>query len=143
MPLSRRLPKRGFVNIFRKQYRIVNIERLNGFDAGSVVSPETLLEAGLLGKGRDDVKILGDGELSVQLTVRAHRFTKSAVKKIEAAGGTVLSASPWKAQIGSCASFAALLGRPPPQIGIAAANSFGCLAIRCHVAKPPIERPVT
>jgi len=88
MPLHRRLPKRGFTNIFRTEYRVVNVERLGGFEAGSVVDPEVLLKAGLLAKGKDGVKVLGNGEIGVALTVRAHRFTGSAAKKIEAAGGT-------------------------------------------------------
>ena len=87
MPLHRRLPKRGFVNIFRKEYRTVNVERLNGLEAGTTVTPEFLQGAGLVGKGRDDIKILGNGDLTVALTIRAHRFTKTAVQKIEAAGG--------------------------------------------------------
>jgi len=88
MPLHRRLPKRGFTNIFRTEYRIVNVDRLSAFEAGSVVDPEALLKAGLLAKGKDAVKVLGNGEIGVALTVRAHRFTGSAAKKIEAAGGT-------------------------------------------------------
>lgn len=87
MPLHRRLPKRGFVNIFRKEFRTVNVERLNAFDEGTVVTPETLQEAGMLNKGTDKVKVLGDGELKVGLTVRAHKFTKAAEQKIQAAGG--------------------------------------------------------
>lgn len=87
MPLVRRLPKRGFVNIFRKEYRTVNVSRLNDLEAGATVTPETLLEAGLVKKGHDDIKILGNGDLSVKLTVQAHRFTKTAIEKIEAAGG--------------------------------------------------------
>ncbi len=87
MPLHRRLPKRGFTNIFRTTYRTVNIERLSGFEAGSVIGPDALQDAGLLKKGSDQIKILGNGELNVALTVRAHRFTGSAAKKIEAAGG--------------------------------------------------------
>ena len=87
MPLHRRLPKRGFTNIFRTEYRILNIESLNGFDAGSVIDADALLGAGLLKKGKNQIKILGNGELNVALTVRAHRFTGSAAKKIEAAGG--------------------------------------------------------
>ena len=87
MPLHRRLPKRGFVNIFRTEYRTVNVERLNGLEAGTTVTPEILQGAGLVNKGRDGVKILGHGELNVALTVQAHRFTKTAVQKIEAAGG--------------------------------------------------------
>lgn len=87
MPLHRRLPKRGFTNIFRKVYRTVNVDRLNGFEAGSVVDPAALQRAGLLKKGTSEVKVLGNGELQVALTVRAHRFTGSAAEKIEAAGG--------------------------------------------------------
>lgn len=87
MPLHRRLPKRGFTNIFRKEYRTVNVDKLNSFEAGSVVDPAALQQAGLLKKGTREVKILGDGELQVALTVRAHRFTSSAAEKIEAAGG--------------------------------------------------------
>lgn len=87
MPLNRRLPKRGFVNIFRKRFRIVNIEQLKGLEAGAVVNPETLQEAGLLKKGRQQVKVLGNGEIDVALTVQAHKFTKSAAEKIEKAGG--------------------------------------------------------
>jgi large subunit ribosomal protein L15 len=89
MPLHRRLPKRGFTNIFRKEYRTVNVERLNGFEAGSVVDPAALQQAGLLKKGASGVKVLGNGALSVALTVRAHRFTGTAAQKIEAAGGKV------------------------------------------------------
>ena len=88
MPLQRRVPKRGFTNIFRTTYRTVNVERLNEFDAGTVVTPEALLEAGLVRKGRDGVKILGNGELTVKLTVKAHRFTKGAIDKITKAGGS-------------------------------------------------------
>ncbi len=87
MPLHRRLPKRGFTNIFRIVCRTVNIERLNGFAAGSMIDPDALQDAGLLKKGSNPVKILGNGELSVALTVRAHRFTGTAATKIEAAGG--------------------------------------------------------
>ena len=87
MPLHRRLPKRGFTNIFRTEFRIVNVERLNAFKAGTVVDPDALLAAGLLKKGRDGVKVLGNGEIGVAVTVRAHRFTDTAAKKIEAAGG--------------------------------------------------------
>jgi large subunit ribosomal protein L15 len=87
MPLHRRLPKRGFVNIFRKEFRTINVDRLNSFDAGAVVTPETMQDAGLLKKGKAAVKVLGNGELKVSLTVRAHKFTKTAAEKIEAAGG--------------------------------------------------------
>lgn len=88
MPLHRRLPKRGFTNIFRKRYRTLNVDRLERFEAGTEVTPELLEQAGLLRKGKHPVKVLGNGELNVKLTVRAHRFTAGAVKKIEAAGGT-------------------------------------------------------
>jgi len=89
MPLHRRLPKRGFVNIFRKTYRTVNVERLNKLEAGSVVTPEILQQAGLLNKGSQAVKILGNGELKIELTVQAHKFTETAARKIEAAGGKI------------------------------------------------------
>jgi large subunit ribosomal protein L15 len=87
MPLVRRLPKRGFTNIFRKEYRTVNVNRLNELESGATVTPESLLAAGLVKKGHDDVKILGNGDLTVKLTIQAHRFTKTAIEKIEAAGG--------------------------------------------------------
>ena len=87
MPLHRRVPKRGFTNIFRVEYRTVNVDRLNGLPAGTEVTPESLRAAGLLPKGRSPVKVLGNGELKVALTVRVHKFTGSAAKKIEAAGG--------------------------------------------------------
>ncbi len=87
MPLHRRLPKRGFTNPFRTAYRTVNVERLNGLEAGSVVTPESLQKAGLLKKGSQPVKLLGNGELKVGLTVRVHQFTAIAAEKIAAAGG--------------------------------------------------------
>ena len=87
MPLHRRLPKRGFFNRFRKEYRILNVEALNGFEAGAELTPERLQEAGLLRKGNSEIKILGKGELKVAVTVKAHKFTRSAVEKIEGAGG--------------------------------------------------------
>ncbi len=89
MPLQRRLPKRGFVNIFRKEYAIVHLEKLNVFPSGSEVGIEELLREGIIHKVKDGVKILGDGELNVPLTVSAHKFTKSAVEKIEQAGGKI------------------------------------------------------
>jgi large subunit ribosomal protein L15 len=89
MPLHRRLPKRGFTNIFRTGYRTVNVDRLNRLEAGSEVTPETLQSVGLLRKGSAPVKILGNGTLTVALTVKAHKFTKVAAEKIQAAGGTV------------------------------------------------------
>ena len=89
MPLARRLPKRGFTNLFRKTFRTVNVDRLNAFEAGSVIDVEAMQLAGLLRKGRSDVKILGNGSLEVALTVRAHKFTRTAAEKIEAAGGKI------------------------------------------------------
>jgi large subunit ribosomal protein L15 len=87
MPLHRRVPKRGFTNIFRVTYLTVNVDRLNGLPKGTEVTPESLHRAGLLPKGTSRVKVLGNGELKVALTVRVHKFTASAAKKIEAAGG--------------------------------------------------------
>jgi large subunit ribosomal protein L15 len=87
MPLQRRLPKRGFTNIFRKKLEVVNVEQLNSFEKGVEVTPELLKEKGIVKLNLDGVKILGDGELKVGLTVRAHEFSKSAKEKIAAAGG--------------------------------------------------------
>jgi len=84
MPLVRRLPKRGFTNIFRREYTIVNIASLEAMEGE--VTPETLLAKGLVRKGMP-VKILGQGEISKPLTVVAHKFSASARAKIEAAGG--------------------------------------------------------
>jgi large subunit ribosomal protein L15 len=86
-PLYRRLPKRGFTNIHRKEFAIVNIEELNRFADGTEVTPETLLETGVVKNPKDGIKILGNGELKVKLTVKANKFSQSAVEKIEAAGG--------------------------------------------------------
>jgi len=88
MPLHRRIPKRGFTNLFRTIFRTVNVDRLSEFEAGSVVDADAMQHAGLLRKGSRPVKVLGNGEIGVALTVRAHGFTKSAARKIEAAGGT-------------------------------------------------------
>ena len=87
MPLYRRIPKRGFTNIWAKEYAICNVEDLNKFEAGTVVTAEMLQEAGLVNKLYDGVKVLGNGTLNVALTVQAAKFTKSAIEKIEAAGG--------------------------------------------------------
>lgn len=91
MPLFRRIPKRGFTNIFAKEYAIVNIEELNRFAENTVVTPELLFNEGIVKKGKaiDGVKILGDGEISIKLTVQAQKFSKTAAEKIEAAGGKV------------------------------------------------------
>jgi len=87
MPLHRRLPKRGFSAPFSKSFAVVNVESLNAFAAGDTVTPESLAERGIV-RGKGDVKVLGDGELKVKLTVRAHAFSKSAQEKIAQAGGT-------------------------------------------------------
>lgn len=87
MPLARRIPKRGFVNIFGKTYANVNIESLNKFDDGTVIDTEILLKSGLIRKTLDGVKVLGDGELKKKLTVKANAFSAAAKQKIEAAGG--------------------------------------------------------
>ena len=87
MPLYRRLPKRGFKNIFAKKYAEVNVEQLNCFDNGAVVDPAALIEAGILKNVLEGVRVLGNGELTKSLTVVAQGFTKSAQQKIEAAGG--------------------------------------------------------
>ncbi len=89
MPLYRRVPKRGFNNIFAKVYSVVNVSDLNVFDDGTVVDESTLREKGLVNKVIDGVKILGDGDLKKKLTVKATKFTKTASEKIEAAGGKV------------------------------------------------------
>lgn len=88
MPLYRRLPKRGFSNApFKQEYAEVNLAQLQGFEAGTVVTPELLLERRVVRRLRSGVKVLGEGDLSVPLTVRAHAFSASAAAKIEAAGG--------------------------------------------------------
>lgn len=86
-PLYRRLPKRGFNNRFRTEYAIVNLNELNQFEAGTEVTPELLLQSGVVKNPKDGIKILGNGELTVQLTVKANKFSQSAVEKIQAAGG--------------------------------------------------------
>ncbi len=89
MPLTRRLPKRGFTNIFAKEYAIVNVSALNAFEDGAVVTNEALLEKGLIKKTLDGVKVLGGGELQKKLTVSVDKVTDSAKEKIEAIGGKV------------------------------------------------------
>lgn len=86
-PLYRRLPKRGFNNPFRKEYAIVNLEQLNRFAEGTEVTPELLMSSGVVKNPLAGIKILGDGELTVKLTVKANKFSESAVEKITAAGG--------------------------------------------------------
>ncbi|MGQ9557137.1 MAG: 50S ribosomal protein L15 [Desulfurispora sp.] len=88
MPLHRRMPKRGFTNArFKKEIVAVNLEKLNKFPAGTEVTPELLKQAGVIKKIGDGVKILGDGNIEVALTVKAHAFSKAAAEKIAAAGG--------------------------------------------------------
>ncbi|UUZ82116.1 50S ribosomal protein L15 [Paenibacillus sp. P26] len=86
-PLYRRLPKRGFNNQFRKEYAVVNVEELNKFAAGTEITPDVLLESGIVKNPRDGIKILGNGEVTVQLNVKANKFSQSAVEKIQGAGG--------------------------------------------------------
>jgi large subunit ribosomal protein L15 len=87
MPLHRRLPKRGFTNVFRTEYAIVNLEKLAGLGE-TTITPDVLRKAGVI-KGKDRIKVLGDGELKGALTVQAHKFSKSAAEKITKAGGKV------------------------------------------------------
>lgn len=87
MPLYRRVPKKGFTNIFGTEYAAVNVERLNCFEDGFTVDTQALLDAGIIRKTLDGVKIMGDGELTKKLTVKAAKFTASAKEKIEALGG--------------------------------------------------------
>ncbi|MGQ0514263.1 50S ribosomal protein L15, partial [Bacillus sp. D-CC] len=88
-PLFRRLPKRGFTNINRKEFAIVNLSTLNRFEDGTEVTPELLLETGVISKLNDGVKILASGAVEKKLTVKAHKFSSSAKEAIEAAGGSV------------------------------------------------------
>lgn len=87
MPLQRRLPKRGFNNIFKKEYAIVNVKDLNCFEDGTVVTIDLLREAGLVKKIPDGVKLLGDGDLEKKLTVQVHKCSRQAEEKITAKGG--------------------------------------------------------
>ncbi|MDL2269966.1 50S ribosomal protein L15 [Desulfosarcina sp. OttesenSCG-928-A07] len=89
MPIHRRLPKRGFTNIFKKIFSVVNIRDLGRFEADTVVDEAALIRAGLVKGSRDGIKILGNGDVTVPLTVRVHRFSESAKQKIEAAGGRI------------------------------------------------------
>ena len=89
MPLTRRIPKRGFTNIFAKEYAIVNVSALNVFEDGATVTAEALIDAGLIKKTLDGVKVLGGGELKKKLTVSVDKVTESAKQKIEAIGGKV------------------------------------------------------
>ncbi len=86
-PLFMRLPKRGFTNFTRKEFAIVNLDSLNQFEDGTEVTPELLIETGLVKKELDGIKVLGNGELEKKLTVKVNKFSKSAIAAIEAAGG--------------------------------------------------------
>ena len=88
LPLFRRLPKRGFTNINRKEYAIVNVETLNRFEEGTEINPAVLVEAGIVKNEKSGIKILGNGSLDKKLTIKAHKFSRSAVEAIEAKGGT-------------------------------------------------------
>lgn len=87
MPLYRRIPKRGFTNIFGTSYEIINVSDLNRFEAGTEVTPETLYEAGMVKLTKGGVKVLGDGSLEKNVSIKAHKFSRAAVEKIESAGG--------------------------------------------------------
>ena len=87
IPLMRRIPKRGFTNKFRTEYVAINVERLEIFEDGQVVTPVELIEAGIIKNILDGVKIMGNGEITKKLTVKANKFTATAKEKIEAAGG--------------------------------------------------------
>ena len=88
MPLHRRIPKRGFTNIFRREYEVVNVDRIaEVFEAGAVVTPELLREHGLVSRGAAPVKVLARGDVSKALTIKAHKFSGKAAEKIAAAGG--------------------------------------------------------
>jgi large subunit ribosomal protein L15 len=87
IPLFQRLPKRGFTNINRKEYAIVNLETLNRFDEGTEVTPELLIESGIVSNAKSGIKILGNGTLEKKITVKAHKFSASAKEAIEKAGG--------------------------------------------------------
>ncbi|WBF52631.1 50S ribosomal protein L15 [Macrococcoides canis] len=88
LPLFRRLPKRGFTNINRKDYAIVNLDQLNRFEDGTEITPALLIETGVVSNEKSGIKVLGNGELSKKLTVKAHKFSASAKEAIEGKGGT-------------------------------------------------------
>jgi len=87
MPLYRRIPKRGFHNVFKKEWSIMNVSDLNGYEDGTVITPELLIADGKVKQVTAGVKILGNGEIEKKLTVQANKFSKAAIDKIEAAGG--------------------------------------------------------
>lgn len=87
MPLHRRLPKRGFTNVFKKRFALVNVDKLGALEDVDTITPELLIERGVIGKLHDGLRVLGNGELERAVVVRAHYFSESARKKIEASGG--------------------------------------------------------
>ncbi|MHD0397081.1 50S ribosomal protein L15 [Staphylococcus simulans] len=87
LPLFRRIPKRGFTNINRKEYAVVNLDQLNRFDEGTEVTPELLIETGVVKNAKAGIKVLGNGSLEKKLTVKAHKFSASAAEAIDAKGG--------------------------------------------------------
>lgn len=87
MPLQRRIPKRGFTNVFRKEYAIINVSDLAALNSSDPITPEMLKQNGIIDDMKSGLKVLGTGDLKTKLTVRAHKFSKSAVEKIQAAGG--------------------------------------------------------
>ena len=89
MPLHRRLPKRGFNNIFRKEYSIINVKDLSSFEANSSIDENALLDAGLVSTLKAGIKLLGDGEISHPVSIKVHKTSKSAREKVEAAGGKI------------------------------------------------------
>lgn len=111
MPLAQRLPKlRGFHNRFKKDYAVVNVSKLNRFEQGSVVDPDALRAARLVGAARDGVKVLGAGRLKVKVTLRVHRISASAREAVEKAGGSVelLEAAKTAAEVGSAVAEATI-----------------------------------
>lgn len=87
MPLYRRIPKRGFTNVFKKEWSIMNVSDLNCYEDGTEITPELLAKEGKVKQVKAGVKILGEGNLEKKLTVKANKFSKAAIEKIEAAGG--------------------------------------------------------
>lgn len=89
MPLSRRVPKRGFRNVFSKKYAIINVGELSRFNEDEIITPERLLQEGMVKKIRNGIKILGKGAINKKFTIRVHKISKGAINKIESAGGKV------------------------------------------------------
>ena len=89
MPLVRRVPKRGFTSLSKVRFAVVNVQDLDKFEENAIISPETLQEYGMIKRARDRVKILGEGKITKPVTVKAHAFSRSAIAKIEQAGGKV------------------------------------------------------